>query len=106
MPLLEQSRRQPNIKNRVVNYAVDYPAHGQHRASNELLKQGMSISGSGVRSIWLRNNLANFKNRLQALEKKVVTESIVLTEAQVIALELKKDDDIVCGEIETAHPGY
>ena len=112
--LLEQSRRKPNIKNRVeqviedavVNYAVDYPAHGQHRASNELRKQGVSISGSGVRSIWLRNNLANFKNRLQALEKKVATEGIVLTEAQVIALELKKDDDIACGEIETAHPGY
>jgi hypothetical protein len=48
----------------------------------------MSIAGSGVRSIWLRNNLANFKNRLQALEKKVVTESIVLTEAQVIALDV------------------
>jgi hypothetical protein len=104
--LLEQSRRQPNIKNRVVNYAVDYPAHGQHRASNELRKQGVSISGSGVRSIWLRNNLANFKNRLQALEKKVATEGIVLTEAQVTALKLKKDDDIACGEIETAHPGY
>ncbi len=26
--------------------------------------------------------------------------------AQVAALEKKKDDDIACGEIETAHPGY
>jgi hypothetical protein len=30
----------------------------------------------------------------------------VLTEAQVQALERKKDDDIAHGEIETAHPGY
>jgi len=30
----------------------------------------------------------------------------VLTEAQVVALEKKRDDDIACGEIETAHPGY
>jgi hypothetical protein len=30
----------------------------------------------------------------------------VLTEAQVSALELKKDDDIACGELKTAHPGY
>jgi transposase InsO family protein len=31
---------------------------------------------------------------------------MVLTEAQLAALEKKKDDDIACGEIETAHPGY
>ena len=31
---------------------------------------------------------------------------VVLTEAQVIALERKRDDDLACGEIETAHPGY
>jgi transposase InsO family protein len=30
----------------------------------------------------------------------------VLTEAQIQALERKKDDDIAHGEIETAHPGY
>lgn len=31
---------------------------------------------------------------------------MVLTEAQVQALERKKDDDLACGEIEIAHPGY
>ena len=30
----------------------------------------------------------------------------MLTEAQVVALEKKQDDDAACGEIETAHPGY
>ncbi len=30
----------------------------------------------------------------------------MLTEAQVTALEHKKHDDLACGEIETAHPGY
>ena len=33
-------------------------------------------------------------------------EGIILTEAQVQALERKKLDDEACGEIETAHPGY
>lgn len=28
------------------------------------------------------------------------------SDAQVAALEMKKEDDIACGEIETAHPGY
>lgn len=68
--LINRSRRTPNFKNRVddhieqavISYAIDYPAYGQHRASNELRKEGIFVSGSGVRSIWLRHNLENFKN--------------------------------------------
>ena len=28
------------------------------------------------------------------------------SDSQIAALEKKKDDDLTCGEIETAHPGY
>lgn len=112
--LLERSRRKPNLENRVdeateqrvTSYAIDYPTHGQLRASNELRKEGIIVSASGVRSVWLRHNLASKKQRLAALESKVAKEGLILTEAQVVALEKKKDDDLVCGEIETAHPGY
>lgn len=112
--LIDQSRRKPNIKNRVDEsvensvkaYAIAFPAHGQHRTSNELRKQGIFVSGSGVRSIWLRHQLANFKERLKALEAKIATEGILLTDTQIAALEKKKQDDEACGEIETAHPGY
>jgi len=112
--LLEKPRRVPNFKNRVdeetesavVDYAVEYPAYGQVRVSNELRKLGVFVSASGVRSIWMRHDLANFKQRLKALEVKVANDGIVLTEAQVQALEKKKLDDEAWGEIETAHPGY
>ncbi|MDW1844010.1 helix-turn-helix domain-containing protein, partial [Vibrio sp. Vb0839] len=112
--LINQSRRTPNLKNRVdseteqavLKYAIDFPAHGQVRTSNELRKLGVFISPSGVRSIWLRNDLENFKKRLSALEKQVAENGIILTDEQVAALERKKHDDEACGEIETAHPGY
>jgi len=112
--LIDQNRRQPNVKNRVdeitesavVAYAIDYPAHGQVRASNELRKKGTFISPSGVRCVWLRHNLACFKDRLRALEEKSAKDNLILTESQVQALERKKQDDEVCGEIETFHPGY
>jgi transposase InsO family protein len=112
--LLEKTRRKPNLENRVdeaverrvIAYAIEFPTYGQLRTSNELRKEGVIVSASGVRSIWLRNNLANKKQRLLALEKKMAEENLILTEAQVAALEKKKDDDLACGEIETAHPGY
>ena len=112
--LLDKDRRVPNIRNRVdptvesavIEYAVEQPSHGQVRVSNELRKRGVFVSASGVRSIWLRNSLANMKQRLKALEAKVAQEGLILTEAQVQALERKKQDDEACGEIETAHPGY
>ena len=112
--LFERTRRKPNIANRVdeateqavIKSALDFPAYGQARTSNELRKQGVFVSPSGVRSIWLRHDLANFKSRLKALEAKVAADGIILTEAQVQALEKKKLDDEACGEIETAHPGY
>ena len=112
--LLEKDRRRPNLKNRtdertepaVLAYALEQPAHGQVRTTNELRKRGFFISPTGVRSIWLRHGLAKFRDRLKALEDKAAGEGLVLTEAQVQALERKKHDDEAAGEIETVHPGY
>ena len=112
--LLEKDRRRANVKNRtderteeaVVAYALEQPAHGQVRTSNELRKRGFFVSPSGVRGVWLRHGLAKFRDRLKALEAKMATEGLVLTEAQVQALEKKKHDDEAAGEVETAHPGY
>lgn len=112
--LVNQSRRIPNLKNRVdeaieqavITYAIEYPVYVQHRASNELRKRGIFVSGSGIRSIWLRHNLENLKKRLKALEEKIATEGIILSDQQIAALERKKHDDKASGEIETTHPGY
>jgi transposase InsO family protein len=112
--LLHKDRRTPNLKNRVdetveravLTFALDNPAAGQVRVSNELRKQGVLVSPSGVRSVWLRHDLETFRQRLAALEKKAAAEGLVLTETQIAALERKHEDDAVSGEIETAHPGY
>ncbi|MGS1002653.1 IS481 family transposase [Burkholderia glumae] len=112
--LFDSNRRKPNPKNRVdeateiavLAYAIEQPAHGQVRVSNELRRRGIFVSASGVRSIWLRHALSSFKLRLVALEKQVAEKGIVLSEDQVAALERKQDDDVAHGEIETAHPGY
>ncbi len=90
----------------MTTFALEQPAFGQVRVSNELRKRGVFISPSGVRSVWLRQNLESFRKRLSALEKHIAETGAVLTEAQVQALEKKQEDDVAQGEIETAHPGY
>lgn len=112
--LLDKSKRVPNLKNRVHSYteervcalALEYPAYGQTRISNELRKEGINISHAGVRSVWMRNGLTTMKERMLKLEEKVAKEGIILTETQLKALETKKEEAEARGEIETEHPGY
>src|SRR5438045_2080064 len=104
LALQEISRRKPILKNRtspeieeaVVAMAIEQPAWGQVRVSEALKRRG----------VWQRHDLTSMKQRLKALEAKAAQDGILLTEAQITALEKAKADKEAHGEFESECPGY
>src|SRR5512132_245601 len=87
--LIEMSRRVPNPKNRVaetierriLEMTLEQPAWGHTRMANELAKEGLRVSPTGVRGVLVRHDLNTMTKRLKALEAEVAQDGLILTEA-------------------------
>jgi hypothetical protein len=86
-------RVEQQIEEAVCKIALDQPGFDQTRVSSELRKEGLFISPAVVRCVQMSHDLESFKKRLKALEAKVVADGILLTKAQLAALERKKEDE-------------
>lgn len=99
------NRLAPEIEAKVLDYCLHRPTHGAQRVSNELRLQGVEVSPSGVRSVWLRNDLETRTKRLMRLERESrEATTFVLTEEQVRLLE-RHSPDFRCRHVESSAPG-
>jgi hypothetical protein len=88
------TRRKPVCKNRVVPAveeavvasAFAHPSWGQERTSSELKRRGVTVSSSGVRSIWQRHDLETSVKRAQAIHIRAIRERLPLSAEQQAAV--------------------
>src|SRR5262249_15666422 len=65
------NRVSPEIEARILAYGLDHPTHGAQRVANQLRLDGLTVSPSGVRGVWLRHDLETRLKRLLRLEQAV-----------------------------------
>jgi len=98
------NRVSEEVEERILAYCLQRPTHGAQRVSNELRLQGVNVSPSGVRGVWIRHDLQSRHQRLLRLERESRESSFVLTEDQVRLLE-RHSPDFRCRHVESSRPG-
>lgn len=99
------NRIAPEIEARVLDFCLRRPTYGQQRVSNELRLLGVDVSPSGVRGVWLRNDLESRFKRLMRLERESrENTTFVLTDEQIRLLE-RHSPEFRCRHVESNAPG-
>jgi transposase InsO family protein len=98
------NRVAPEIETRILQFALDFPTAGSARVANELRLEGVNVSSSGVRGVWLRHDLETRTKRLLRLEREAQQQTFVLDERQIALLE-RHSADFRCRHVESSRPG-
>jgi transposase InsO family protein len=98
------NRVSAEVETRILDYALAKPTHGAQRVANELRLEGMTVSASGVRGVWLRQDLETRTKRLLRLERSASDTTFVLSDEQVRLLE-RHSVDFRCRHVEATRPG-
>jgi transposase InsO family protein len=98
------NRVAPEVEEKILDYALQFPTHGAQRVANELRLQSIEVGPTGVRGVWHRHGLETRYKRLMRLEQHVQADTYVLSETQIRLLE-RHSVDFRCRHVEASRPG-
>ena len=98
------NRVSPEVEARILAYCLTNPTRGAARVANDLRLEGVTVSPSGVRGVWLRHDLETRYKRLMRLEVESRGETLVLSDEQVRLLE-RHSADFRMRHVESSRPG-
>lgn len=94
-----------DVKEKVIAMSIEHPKRGQQHISDQLRLQGVSVSPSTVRNIWLKEGLETRYKRILRLEEELHGKDIELTEEQIRLIE-KANPCFRERHVESPYPGY
>lgn len=93
------------VKERVIALSIEHPAWYQVCISDQLRLEGVSVSPSTVRNIWLREGLESRYKRILRLEEERNGKDMELTEEQIRLIE-KANPCFRERKVQSPYPGY
>ena len=95
----------PELKEKVIRLSLQHPARGPVQISDRLRLEGITVSPSTVRNIWIKENMETRYKRLLRLEEERNGQDVKLTEEQIKLLE-KANPCFRERKVESPYPGY
>jgi transposase InsO family protein len=95
----------PEVKEKVISLSLEHPAWGPVHLSDHLRLEGVSVSPSTVRNIWVKEDMETRYKRLLRLEEEKNGHDLDLSEEQIKLLE-KANPCFRERNIESPYPGY
>jgi transposase InsO family protein len=95
----------PEVKQKVITASLTHPAWGPVHISDHLRLEGVSVSPSTVRNIWLKEDMETRYKRLLRLEEEKSGQDVALSEEQIKLLE-KANPCFRERNVESPYPGY
>jgi len=93
------------VKEKIIALSTSHPTWGRKRISYHLRLEGISVSASTVRNIWLREGLETRYKRILKLEQERWGREIELTEEQIRLIE-KANPAFEERKVESLYSGY
>jgi transposase InsO family protein len=93
------------VKEKILRMSIAHPAWGQVHVADQLRLEGISVSPSTVRNLWLKEGLETRYKRVLRLEEETHGKDIELTAEQIRLLE-KANPCFRERRVESSYPGY